>query len=73
MHFKNFSTVKPNDVTSHSYSEQNEDSNVKDHKFKVGDCVGISEYKKIFKIGQRKFLLLVKFKTQFNGLLLLVI
>ena len=40
--------MKPNDVTSDSYAEYNEDFNKKDPKFKVGDQVKISKYKKIF-------------------------
>ena len=35
-------------VTSDSYAEYNEDSNVSKPKFKVGDHVRISKYKKIF-------------------------
>ena len=58
--------MKPIDVTPDSYAEYNEDSNKKDHKFKVGDHVRISKYKNIFvkdmfQIGQ-KFLLLIKLK-----------
>ena len=69
--------MKPIDVTSDSYAEYNEDSNEKDPKFKVGDLVRISKYKNILlkdtlKIGQKKFLLLVKLKIQFRGLMLLV-
>ena len=40
--------MKPIEVTSDSYAEYNEDSNEKDHKFKIGDHVRISKYKKIF-------------------------
>ena len=53
--------MKPIDVTSDSYAEYNEDSNEKDPKFKVGDRVRISKYKKAFakgyihQIGQRRF------------------
>ena len=43
--------MKPIDVTSDSYTEYNEDSNVKDPKFKIGDCVRISKYKNIFAKG----------------------
>ena len=56
------------DLTSDSYAEYNEDSTEKDPKFKVGDRVRISKYKKTFllkdilQIGQKKFLLLVKLK-----------
>ena len=34
---------KPNDVTSNSYAEYNEDFNKKDPKFKAGDHVRISK------------------------------
>ena len=44
-------TMKPIDVTPDSYAEYNEDSNKKDHKFKVGDHVRISKYKIIFPKG----------------------
>ena len=60
--------MKPIDLTSDSYAEYNEDSTEKDPKFKVGDRVRISKYKKTFllkdilQIGQKKFLLLVKLK-----------
>ena len=43
--------MKPIDVTSDSYAEYNEDSNEKDPKFKVGDCVRISKCKNIFAKG----------------------
>ena len=69
--------MKPIDFTSDSYAEYIEDSNEKDPKFKVSDRVKY-ENTKIFllkdtpKVGQKKFLLLVKLKTQFCGLMLLV-
>ena len=66
--------MKPIDVTSDSYAEYNEDSNETKPKFKVGDRVKILKSKKkkvllkgIPKIWQKKFLLLVKLKTQFLG------
>ena len=43
--------MKPIDVTYDSYAEYNEDFNKKDPKFKVGDHVRISKYKKIFAKG----------------------
>ena len=43
--------MKPVDVTSDSYAEYNEDSNVNQPKFKVGDHVRISEYKNVFAKG----------------------
>ena len=63
--------MKPIDVTSDSYAECNEDSNVTKPKFKVGDHIKISKYKNIFvkgytKIGQKKFLLLAKLRIQFR-------
>ena len=43
--------IKTSDVTSDSYPEYNEDSNVTKPKFKVGDHVRISKYKNIFAKG----------------------
>ena len=43
--------MKPRDVKSDSFAEYNEESNEKDPKFKVGDHVRISKYKKIFTTG----------------------
>ena len=43
--------MKPIDVTSNSYAEYNEDSDEKDPKFKVGDCVRTSKYKNVFAKG----------------------
>ena len=43
--------TKQIDVTSDSYAECNEDSNVTKPKFKVGDHVRISKYKNIFAKG----------------------
>ena len=43
--------MKPIDVTSDSYAECNEDSNVTKPKFKVGHHVRISKYKNIFAKG----------------------
>ena len=40
--------MKPTDVTSDSYAEQNEDFNEKDPQVKVGDHVRIPKYKNIF-------------------------
>ena len=62
--------MKPIDVTFDSYAEYNEDSNVTMPKFKGGDHARISKYKIIFAKGytQKKFLLLVKVKTQFRDL-----
>ena len=71
--------MKPCEVTGDYYAEYNEDpSNKKDPKFKVGDNARILNIKTfllkdIFQIGQKKFLLLIKLKIQFLGLMLLVI
>ena len=70
--------IKPIGIKSDSSAEYNEDSNEKEPKFNVGDHVRISKYKKILlkdilQIGEKKFLLLVKLKMQFRGLMLLVI
>ena len=43
--------MKPIDAKSDSFGENNEESNEKDSKFKVGDHVGISKYKNIFAKG----------------------
>ena len=64
--------MKPIEVTSNSYAENNEDSN--ESESKLGDRVRISKHllKDTLKIGQKKFLLLAKLKIQFLGLMLLV-
>ena len=69
--------MKPTDDTDDSYAVYNENSNKKYPKFKVGYHVRISKYKNISakgytQIGQKKYLLLVKSKIQFLGLMLLV-
>ena len=43
--------MKPGDVKSDSFAKYNEESNEKDPKFKVGDHVRISKFKKC--IGER--------------------
>ena len=43
--------IKPIDVTNDSYAKYNEESNKKSPKFKVGDHVRISKYKKFFAKG----------------------
>ena len=61
--------MKPIEVTDNYYAEYNEDpSNKRNPKFKVGVNVRISKYKNIL-----KFLLLIKLKIQFLGLMLLVV
>ena len=52
--------MKPIDVMGDFYAQYNENLNKKDSKFKVGDHVRISKYKKnllkdILQIGQKKF------------------
>ena len=71
--------MRPIDVTSDSYAEYNEDSNKK--KILNSKLVIMLEFQSIkifllkdtFQIGQKKFLLLVKLKIQFLGLMLLMI
>ena len=43
--------MKTIDVTNDSYAEYNENSNKKNRKFKISDCVRISKYKNIFAKG----------------------
>ena len=65
------------DVKPHSYAKYNVNSNDKDPIFKIGDYVRISKYKNyknfllkgILQIGQTKFLLSAKLKTQVHGLM----
>ena len=69
--------MKPIDVITLSCTEYNEGFNKKDPKFKVGEHVRISKYKKfllkdMLQIGWKKLLLLVKLNIQFRGLMLLV-
>ena len=69
--------IKSIDVTNDSYVEYNKDSNKKGPKFKVNDHVRISKYKNIFaigmfQIGKKNFLLLMRLKIQFLGLILLM-
>ena len=59
--------MKPIDVKNDSFAEYNEESNEKDPKFKIGDHVRISKFKKKFnllkdtvEIGQKRSLLLKK-------------
>ena len=69
--------MKPIDVTGDSYVEYNEDFNKKGPKFKVNDNVRISTkiflLKDMFRIGRKKFLLLMKLKILYLELILLVI
>ena len=43
--------MKPIDIMSDPYVNYNEDSNKKDHDFKVGEHVRISKYKNVFAKG----------------------
>ena len=68
--------TKPSDITDDYYAEYNENFNKKDPKFKFGDELEfrITKYKSILAKGDTPnwFLLLVKLKIQFLGLMLLV-
>ena len=72
-------TIKmtPNEVIDNYYAKNYEIPNKTNPKFKVGDHVRISTtiflLKDMLQIGQKKFLLLIKIKMQFLGLMLLVI
>ena len=68
--------MKPEDVKSSINIDSSKDINYKDPKFKTGDIVRISKYKKkfpktLFQIGLKKCL--KKLKTLFRGHMLLVI
>ena len=66
--------LKPIDVTSDSYAEDNEDSNETNPNFKVGDHVRISKYKNRHpKFVWRSFYDYKNYKYSFHGLMLLVI
>ena len=69
--------MKPIDATYDSYAEYNEDSNKKILNSKLVIMLEFQNTKTFLlkdtlKIGQKKFLLLVKLKIQFLGLMLLV-
>ena len=71
-------TMKPVNVTDDSYSESNEDFNKKILNLKLVimlefQNIKIFLLKDIVQIGQKKFLLLIKLKIQFLGLMLLMI
>ena len=64
--------MRPIDVTSDSYAEYSEDSNVTKPKFNVGDYVRISKYKKIFAKGctqnrSEEVFAVSKLKTKLRG------
>ena len=63
--------IKPVNVKDNTYIDFQKEVNDKDPKFKVGDHVRISKYKKFLlkdthQTGLKKFLLLVKSKIQFH-------
>ena len=69
--------MKPIDVTSGSYAEYNKDFNAKIINLKLVTMLEFQNIKTFLlkdtlQIGQKKFLLLVKSKIQFLGLMLLV-
>ena len=65
--------IKPIDVKTTTYIDFDIEDNDKDPKFKVGDHVRISKFKKkkmwkvTFQIGLTKFLSLKELKTVFSG------
>ena len=70
--------MKPIDVKDNTYINTDKETNDKDPKFKVGDCVRISKYKTFLlkarlQIGLKKYLLLKKLKILSHGLMLLMI
>ena len=70
--------MKPIDVADDSFAEYNEQFNKNGPKFKFGDHVRISKFKMfllkdMLLIDQKKFLLLIKLKILYLGLILLVI
>ena len=69
--------MRPIDVKDNTYIDFGKEVNDNDSKFKVGDHVRISKYKKILlkailQIGLKKFLLLKKLKIQSHGHMLLM-
>ena len=70
--------MKPKDVKDDSFVEYFEETNKKSPKFKVGDNVRIYIIKILFLkvihlIGLKKFLLLIKYKMLFLGIIWLMI
>ena len=66
--------MKPKDVKDDSFVEYFEEINKKSHKFKVGDnvriyIIKILLLKVIHLIGLKKFLLLIKYKILFLGII----
>ena len=70
--------MKPIDVKSNTYIDSSKESNNKNPKLKIGDVVGISEYKNFWpkvtlQISPKRFLWLKKLKLLCRGLVLLMI
>ena len=67
--------MKSVEVANGSYAEYNKESNKKSPKFKVNDHISTKIFlpKDMFLIGLKKFLLLIRLKIQFLGLILLMI
>ena len=62
------------DVKSNTYINSSKEVNNEGPKFKIGDTVRISKYKKaMFQIGLKKYLSLQKLKALCRGVMLLVI
>ena len=69
---------KPIDVKDNAYINTDKETNDKDPKFKVGDCVRTSKYKNIFAKGytpnwSEEVFVIKKVKILFRGLMLLMI
>ena len=69
---------KPIDVKDNTYINTDKETNDKDPKFKVGDCVRTSKYKNIFAKGytpnwSEEVFVIKKVKILFRGLMLLMI
>ena len=70
--------MKPVDVKSNSYVNSSKEINGRDPKFKIGNFIRISKYKKnlekaTFQIGLQKFLWLEKLKTLWRGYMIRVV
>ena len=76
--YHNTIKMKPVDVKSNTYVDSNKEINNKDPKFKIGDIVRISKYKKFFAKGYTKdwseeVFLIKKVRTLCHGNMLLMI
>ena len=70
--------MKPIDIKDNTYINTDKETNDKDPKFKVGDCVRTSKYKNIFAKGytpnwSEEVFVIKKVKILFRGLMLLMI